>query len=161
MCGDLNSLEPQWYLARRLLHAQPHQVRGYGMTLRRQILENAADIFHHNALLDIGHVCSVAAQSDATRELIVKHLFTTFSKEGGVLATRDWAPPVYPSSPCEVSQKITATDLQKQYRRLRSLVHKMVSQANAGILPSWACGPLNEVRAEKQQVACPHFVPIL
>ena len=124
-------------------------------------MENAADVFHHNALLGIGHVCSVATDSDATRELVVKRLFTTFSKVGGVLATHEWTPPVYDSSPCEVSQKITATDLLKQYRRLRSLVHKMVSQANAGILPSWACGPLNEVRAEKQQVACPHFVPIL
>ncbi len=154
MCCDALRMEDELRLARR----RGQRVPGLRVTTRRRVLEDAADAFHHFALLDLGPVCSRLSATPRGKEDVVRRLHKHFARPGGVLATRAWVPQTSGTAPVEATQIVTQDDFVEQYFRLKTLVREIVSDADAGRPPrfsSAAPGRINEASLLYHVVSLP------
>ena len=96
------------------------------MTMRRRVLEDAADLFHSRALLENGPVTNTRTASHDGKYKCVERLHAHFSQRGGMLSDSRVLPSTWTDLPGELRQSVSVLALWEQYVRLQSLVREVV-----------------------------------
>ncbi len=97
------------------------------MTTRRRVLENAADVFHYQALLRLGVVTNVLTANETGRQHCLRQLFDDL----GAYVFENARACDIDSPPPEMFSRITFEELWSQYIRLQEFAGKLVSDGAA------------------------------
>ena len=92
-------------------------------TFRRRVLENAADVFHTNALLRKGVVTNILTATEKGRAHCLKQLFEDL---GQYVFKHDRACDI-DDPPPEMFQRVSSDELLRQYKRLQDVAGRMAA----------------------------------